>query len=285
MRGVLTLLIVAFLLTISFGLSVVATINPYYLILKDLLAGSNSELSLLVKPSTNPHTFSPTISDVKRLTSADIIFANGLELEPYLKSYKAVIYLSDFVPRELLLYESEEQNHEGESHGQINPHIWVSPQLVKDYILPTMVKVLSEKDPKNKETFEKNAERLNEFLTDIVNRFDEILNGYERGVLVITHPSNVYLTGPYGIETLSLEEGHGKDPSAKKVREIIEKAKDGKLLGIFAEAQFNVELLNLMAKELKREIVILDPLGINAKGTLEYYKDLLKAFERAIGMN
>ncbi|HOK84074.1 MAG TPA: metal ABC transporter substrate-binding protein, partial [Pseudothermotoga sp.] len=84
MRGVLTLLIFAFLLTISFGLSVVATINPYYLILKDLLAGSNSELSLLVKPSTNPHTFSPTISDVKKLTSADIIFANGLELEPYL---------------------------------------------------------------------------------------------------------------------------------------------------------------------------------------------------------
>ncbi len=61
----------------------------------------------------------------------------------------------------------------------------------------------------------------------------------------------MYLTDPYGIETLSLEEGHGKDPSAKKIREIIEKAKSGKLLGIFAETQFNVELLNLVAKELK----------------------------------
>ncbi|MFN4190971.1 MAG: metal ABC transporter substrate-binding protein, partial [Pseudothermotoga sp.] len=231
---------------------------------------------------------------VKRLTTADIVFANGLELEPYLEGYKGVIFLSDFLPKEILLkdahdsYEKDEENDEENDkeheHGEFNPHIWISPQLVRDYIIPQILKVLLEKDPKNRENFEKNAERLINSLNDVVDRFDQLLSSYKNSVLVITHPSIVYLTVPYGIETLALEEGHGKEPSAKRLLEIIEKAKSEKLVGIFAEMQFNQKLLIPIAKELKREIVVLDPLGVNAKNAADYYKNLLEAFQRATGV-
>ncbi len=288
MKRTLVLLLTVFVLTVSFGLSIVATINPYYLILKELVAGTNNEVFLLIKPGINPHTFSPTISDVKRLTTADIVFANGLELEPYLEGYREVIFLSDFLPKEILLkdtHESHEKDEENDKeHGEFNPHIWVSPKLVRDYVIPQIVKVLLEKDPKNRENFEKNAERLINSLNDVVNRFDQLLSSYKDAVLVITHPSIVYLTVPYGIETLALEEGHGKEPSAKMLREIIERAKSEKLLGVFAEVQFNEKLLIPIAKELKKEIVVLDPLGVNVKNAVDYYKNLLEAFQRATGV-
>ncbi|MFN4133970.1 MAG: metal ABC transporter substrate-binding protein, partial [Candidatus Hadarchaeales archaeon] len=244
----------------------------------------------LIKPGTNPHTFSPTIGDVKRLTTADIVFANGLELEPYLESYKNIIFLSDFLPKEILLkdahdsHEKDEEHDEEHEHGEFNPHIWVSPQLVRDHIIPQIVKVLLEKDPKNRESFEKNAKKLINSLNDVVNRFDQLLSSYKNAVLVITHPSIVYLTVPYGIETLALEEGHGKEPSAKRLMEIIEEARSKKLVGIFAEMQFNEKLLGPIAKELKREIVVLDPLGVNVKNSVDYYENLLGAFQKATGV-
>lgn len=298
MKSIFTLLLIVFVVTISFGMSIVTTINPYYLILKDLVAGTDNEVFLLIKPGTNPHTFSPTIGDVKKLTTAHIVFANGLKLEPYLEGYKGVIFLSDFLPMEILLKddndghekdeerdeEHDEEHHEEHEHGEFNPHVWVSPQLVRDYIIPQIVKVLSEKDPKNRENFEKNAKRLINSLNDVVNRFDQLLSSYKNAVLVITHPSIVYLTVPYGIETLALEEGHGKEPSAKRLLEIIEKAKSEKLVGIFAEMQFNEKLLAPIAKELKREIVVLDSLGVNAKNVVDYYENLLGAFQRATGV-
>lgn len=294
MKSIFTLLLIVFVITISFGLSIVTTINPYYLILKDLVAGTDNEIFLLIKPGTNPHTFSPAIGDVKRLTTADIVFANGLELEPYLEGYKGVIFLSDFLPKEILLkdahdsYEKDEENDEENDkeheHGEFNPHIWISPQLVRDYIIPQILKVLLEKDPKNRENFEKNAERLINSLNDVVDRFDQLLSSYRNSVIVVTHPSIVYLTVPYGIETLALEEGHGKEPSAKRLLEIIEKAKSEKLVGIFAEMQFNQKLLAPIAKELKREIVVLDPLGVSVKNAVDYYENLLGAFQRVAGV-
>ncbi len=263
-----------------FALNLLATINPYYLILKDLAVGTNSEIHLLIKPNTNPHVFSPSFSDIKKLSTADLVFANGLDLEPYLGDYQNVVYVSEFVPSNLLLENAlqHEDNHENE---KLNPHIWISPKLVKDFVIPGMLEVLSQKDPQNREVYRKNASELLRALEEIHLQFDQLLRNFENGVLVITHPSTVYLTDLYGIKTLALEEGHGKEPSAKKVKEIVNKAREGKLLGIFAEKQFNVKLLEPIARELQRKVVVIDHLGVDAKNTTEYYENLLKAFHEA----
>ncbi len=284
MKRKLLLVILSLVAVASFALNIVVTINPYYLILMELVAGTDSQLSLLVKPNVNPHTFSPTISDVRKLSTADLIVANGLGLDAYLKDYKNVVYVSDFIPQELFLKGEQDHEHEEDETEEFNPHIWISPLLVRDYIIPGIVNKLSEKDPKNKEIYEKNAVKLRNSLIVVIDRFEEILVKYKGGVLIITHPSIVYLTEPYEIETLALEEGHGKEPSAKKIMEIIAKAKDRKLIGIFAEKQFNARLLEPIAKELKRQIVTIDHLGVDAKGVVDYFESLLKAIEKAIGM-
>ncbi len=271
---------------VSFGLNIVATINPYYLLVRDIVKGTDANVTLLVKPNMNPHTFSLTVTDARNLEKADLIIANGLELEPYVEKYeKKAAYLSKFIPEKYLIAEEhndDDEHDEGHEHGEYNPHLWFSPKLVKQYIIPSIVKTLTNLDSKNKMTYEKNAKELTISLEMVEKEFDSLLKNYKSGVLIINHPSTVYLTAPYDIETLALEEGHGKEPSIKHIMEIIEKAKNRKVVGIFAEKNFNTKLLEPIEKELKKKSVILDTLGVSAKSTLEYYNNLLKAFQNAV---
>ncbi len=271
---------------VSFGLNIVATINPYYLLVRDIVKGTDAKVTLLVKPNMNPHTFSLTVTDARNLEKADLIIANGLELEPYFEKYeKKVVYLSKFIPEKYLIAEEhhdDEEHDEEQEHGEYNPHLWFSPKLVREYIIPGIMKTLTNLDSKNKLAYEKNAKELTGSLEKVEKEFDSLLKNYKDGVLIINHPSTVYLTAPYGIETLALEEGHGKETSIKHIKEIIEKAKNRKAVGIFAEKNFNTKLLEPIEKELKKKSVILDTLGTSAKSTLEYYNNLLKAFQNAV---
>ena len=46
--------------TSAIALKVTATINPYYMIVRDIV-GDRAEVSLLIGPGQNPHVFSPKI--------------------------------------------------------------------------------------------------------------------------------------------------------------------------------------------------------------------------------
>ena len=64
-------------------LRVVAT----YSVLDDIVravAGNNVEITVLVGPDGDPHVYEPTPQDLIALAEADILFENGLELEPWI---------------------------------------------------------------------------------------------------------------------------------------------------------------------------------------------------------
>ncbi|MBN2252308.1 MAG: zinc ABC transporter substrate-binding protein, partial [Kosmotogaceae bacterium] len=86
-RVLLTMtLLIILLSTTLLPVKIVATINPYYLIVRGIV-GHNGQVDLLIGPGQNPHIFSPKISDVKKLNEADLVIANGLGLESFLESY------------------------------------------------------------------------------------------------------------------------------------------------------------------------------------------------------
>ena len=60
-----------------------------YSVLGDLvqnIGGSNIELTVLVDGEGDPHVYEPTPQDLVALAEADILFENGLELEPWIDS-------------------------------------------------------------------------------------------------------------------------------------------------------------------------------------------------------
>ncbi|MDD5683789.1 MAG: metal ABC transporter substrate-binding protein, partial [Mesotoga sp.] len=136
MRGrpmtISVLLILLFAAT-TLPLKIVATINPYYLILKEI-TGQEAQVDLLIGPGQNPHIFSPKISDIRKLNDADLVIANGLDLEVFLKPYledltsrgKTIVYMGSLLPDELLVDENEKDDDDEPGHHD-NPHIWLDP--------------------------------------------------------------------------------------------------------------------------------------------------------------
>ncbi|MEJ5229629.1 MAG: metal ABC transporter substrate-binding protein [Pseudothermotoga sp.] len=266
----------------SSSLNVVVTINPYYLLLKEI-AGDTVDLTLLIKPNSDPHTFNPTVSDVKKLAKADLIIANGLGLDDaYLKNYKNVLYLGKHIPQDLLASdETHEDEHDEEIEG-VNPHIWLSPDFLSDYIIPAIAEELTKKDPSNAHLYRSRASTLAISLKNLSAKFDMLFSEQTNSVVILEHPSYFYLFKKYGVKILSVEEAHGKQPTISHIKEIIQSAKNSKLLGIFVGPQFNLSAIDIISKELKKKYRILDPLGLNAKSILDLFEDTYKVLKEAI---
>ncbi|UXF01550.1 ABC transporter substrate-binding protein [Fervidobacterium riparium] len=276
---------IPFLVSSAFALNIVATINPYYLIVKDMVKNvSGVSVNILIKPGSDPHTFSPSVSDVKVLAKADIIFANGLGLDDaYLKNYKNVVYLGDYIPKDKLSKdEVHVEDEQGDEHEEgYNPHVWLSPEFLSKYIVPKIRDELSKKDARNAEKYKTRAKEIITSLTNISFKFDKLLSGRKNAVVILDHPSYFYLFKKYNINILSVEEGHGKQPSAKHIKEIVEEAKKNKLIGIFVGPQFNKSGIETISKELKRNYKILDPIGTNAKSITELFESAYVSIKEA----
>ncbi|MGQ9855220.1 MAG: metal ABC transporter substrate-binding protein [Fervidobacterium sp.] len=272
---------IPFLVGSVFALNIVVTINPYYLIVKDMVKDvSGVSVSLLIKPGSDPHTFSPSVSDMKVLAKADIIFANSLGLDDaYLKNYKNVVYLGDYIPKDKL---SKDEVHEDEHEEGYNPHVWLSPEFLAKYIVPKISDELSKKDAKNAEKYKTHAKEIITSLMNISSKFDKLLSGRKNAVVILDHPSYFYLFKKYNINILSVEEGHGKQPSAKHIKEIVEEAKKNKLIGIFVGPQFNKSGIETISKELKRNYKILDPIGAKAKSITELFESAYVSIKEAL---
>lgn len=278
MKSVVLIFLLGTVAIFASSLEVIATINPYYLILKEI-ASDKINLTLLIKPGSDPHSFSPKVSDVKKLAKADLIIANGLGLDDaYLKNYKNVLYLAKYIPQDLL---ASDESHEEELEG-INPHIWLSPDFLSDYIIPVMADELVRNDPTNAAVYRSRASILIESLKTLSIRFDELLSKYKNSVVILDHPSYLYLFRKYDVKILSVEEGHGKQPTISHIKEIVEQAKSSKLLGIFVGPQFNPSAIDTISKQLKVEYRVLDPLGLNAKSIVDLFENAYKTIEEEI---
>ncbi|WP_448379136.1 metal ABC transporter substrate-binding protein [Fervidobacterium sp.] len=262
-----------------FALNIVTTINPYYLIVKQIV-GEKATVSVLIKPGSDPHTFNPTISDVKALSNADLIVANGLGLDnAYLKNYKKVLLVGEKIPSKYLVELEEEHEHE---EGTYNPHVWLSIDFLTDYIIPAIRDELVRMDKQNATFYEKNAKMVINSLKEVSKKFDSLLKDKKGAVVILDHPSYVYLFKKYGIQVLALEEGHGKEPSARHLKNIIEHAKRSNLIGVFVGPQFKAESIKVVSNELKKQYKILDPLGSKAKTITELFENAYNSIREAV---
>ncbi|RKX46283.1 MAG: zinc ABC transporter substrate-binding protein [Thermotogae bacterium] len=273
---VVTTVSVVLLFSAGFAIHVVTTIHPYYLIVSEISEG-RAEVSLLVEPGINPHTFSPKVSQIKVIAKADIIIANGLGLEPYLRPYsKKTLYVGEKIPKFFLNVE----NHE--AIEGVNPHVWLDPLFVKYYIVPTIVEALNQLDPENRDYYLENAKRLIKKLDAIIRRAYALLTPFAGTYVIVTHPSFYYFFREYSIRVLSVEEGHGVRPSIAHLEELIKLTKSGRVLGLFHEPQMDDRGIKTIAKETKRTYTTIDPLGVEAKSIEELFDEVLDAIEGII---
>lgn len=262
MKRISILVFILLIISTIFSLNIVATINPYFLLVKDIVQ-NKAEVNLLLKPGVNPHVYSLKVSDVKLLNSADLIIANGY-LETYLEKYNNVFRVSDFIPN--IFIENK------------NPHFWLDPFYVKYYVIPTIVQKLSEIDPSNKEFYENNARKIISDINNFIFQSFIVLKNIN-GKVLVHHPSFYYYFKEFGVQIIWIEEGHNTSTSIKELLNII---KSQNIVAIFTEVQQSEKEIEIISKELGENYFVLDPLGVDSSSFIDLYNKNLNEIRRAV---
>ena len=185
---------------------VVTTIGMVTDIVKNI-GGERVEVTGLMGPGVDPHLYKASAGDIQRLTSAQLIFYNGLHLESKMGDILAkmsgntrtVVSVTDAVNRSLLLTPPEFE-------GQYDPHLWFDVILWMKAV-GAVRDTLSEFDSDNTLMYWTNAERylaklaeLHEYVKSQVKRVPS-----EQRVLVTAHDAFNYFGKAYGFEVRGLQ--------------------------------------------------------------------------------
>ena len=236
-------------------LNVVATVSPITNIIYNI-GGEHINLSGIVPEGVNSHTFEPAPSDARKLAGADLIIANGLNLEDptldlanaNLKDGAEIITLGEqtITPDEYVYDFSFPKDA-----GSPNPHLWTNPiyalryaEIVKD--------ALSRRDPSNAQDYQANYETFKTHIEALDEAITETLATIPEGdrKLLTYHDSFAYFAPRYGMTVIgAIQPSDFAEPSARDIADLITQIKSEKVPAVFGSEVFPSPVLEQIAKE------------------------------------
>jgi len=280
-------------------LKVVTSIKPIHSLASYLMDGIGKP-ELIVDGYASPHGFSMKPSHAKMLQNADLIFWVGEDLENFLeKPLKSIAKKAEKIElieikglnvlkfRERNIFDEHDHDdhghddhgkkeddhddhdgHEGHAHGEFDPHIWLDTMNAKA-MLNEMAEHLIENDPKNEAKYKSNLDKA---LKDIDKLTIEVMTELNNSVSsIVFHDAYQYFEKRFNVNVLgAFTVNTDVMPGAEQLAEIREIIEHDKVACVFSEPQFNPDIINAVAKDMKIKTGVLDPLG----ATLDSGKDL-----------
>jgi len=242
-------------------LQVISSLFPLYDFAKNI-GGDRADVSLLLPPGVEPHSFEPKPEDIIKLGKADIFIYTNNYMEPWINDILkginnpglVVVNSSEYI--ELLKGEDEEDVHE---HGGMDPHVWLdltNAAKMVDAICEGFIK----KDPLHKEIYRQNAESYKAKLLELDKKFSESLAGCKKRILMSGgHYSFGYLAKRYNLRYLPAYYGFSPDaePNPKDLIELSKELKRSGLHYIFYEELVNPGVARTIAGETGAKLLLL----------------------------
>lgn len=242
------------------------------------IGGNKVRVAEMIPPGFSPATYDPSPGQLRKLQEADIYFRIGhipfekAQIEKLEKINKKMKVIDTSRGIKLLKLDShshgEEEHEDDEEHEASNdPHIWLSPKLVKIQA-ENIYNALVEFSPEDKDYF---TRRYNQFIVELDELDQKLISAFapiEGQTILFFHPAFGYLADAYGFrqETIEIE---GKEPTPAQLQKIIDKARNNNIKVIFVQAQFSTKSAESVAKEINGVVVQIDPLAKDYFANLE----------------
>jgi len=232
------------------------------------IGGDRVNVKVLVSPGKSPATYEPTPQQVMGLGSAAALFTIGVPFEkafvPMIKSTLPSLKIVDTTVgiQKRIFGSNERYSHEKDhshSKGVKDPHIWLSPRLVKVQA-KTIFEALVKSDPANRSNYQRGYESLISELEQIDTQLAEALRPYKGMTMFVFHPAFGYFSDDYGLKQVAIETG-GKEPTPSDLEKIIEHAKKEKVRIIFVQPEFSQSAARAIAESIDGAVVTLSPLN------------------------
>ena len=251
------------------------------------IGGQRLEVQVMVQPGASPATYEPKPRQMAAVSRARIYFAIGVPFEKiWLKKIAAAnpdmqVVHTDYgiqkIPMAANSIESERQGEKDhqDQHGDLDPHIWLSPSLVMIQA-QTILNALVEIDPDHRAVYETNTKVFLSKLEALDAEFKNMFAGKQGFQFLVFHPSWGYFARSYGLQQVPIEI-EGKDPKPAQLKALIEHAQKKHINVIFVQPQFSARSAELVAKAIGGRVIVADPLASDWSGNLREVAQKLKA--------
>lgn len=226
------------------------------------IVGVDYKVEILVPIGASPETFEPTPKQFIALNESKLVFGTGLldfekSLLEKIHDQSKVINLSLGI--QTIAGSCSHTHHGKHCHHGVDPHIWCSPKslnIIANNANNAIVAHIPDKD------YSANYSILKEKLTALDADIAQLCNGASLPYFIIYHPALTYLARDYNLEQVAIED-EGKEPSAKRIAQIIDRARKDGIKRVFYQSEFPKSSVDIVAEDIGAEAVEINPLAEN----------------------
>jgi len=282
-----SILLIALLLkaqTIWASPVVVTFIKPIHSLIAGVMEGVGEPV-FPFQGSESPHDHTLRPSEVKLIYGADLLVWVGPTLEGFLikplenKDVKAqILTLQSLEGVEWIrtgesIHEenSVEENDHHHQQGQINPHIWLDPQIAQKIVFK-ITEILIHMDSIHRDLYKKNSAIVLNKLKILETELTKELLPVKNISFMTFHDAYSYFQKRFnlnGIGSVTLDPE--RMPGARRVSELKRKIIKSQAVCVFSEPQFQSKLVKTLIEGTETVSGILDPLGADFQPGGEAY--------------
>jgi ABC-type Zn uptake system ZnuABC Zn-binding protein ZnuA len=236
-------------------LQVVTTVAPITSIVANI-AGTKADVHGIIPEGEDSHTYEPKPSVAELVSTADIVFVNGLELEDHTNEIakENLAKGAEVVELGTLTIKPAEYIYDfsfPKAAGKPNPHLWTNPPMAKCYAA-IAASAMANADPDNAAYYQAN---YNAYAAKI-DQLDSLMQDATTGMtakdreLLTYHDAYAYFAAHYGWKVIgAIQISSFEDPTPREVAQLIEQIEHEKVPAIFGSEVFPSPVLAQIASE------------------------------------
>lgn len=255
-------------------ISIVSTVFPGYDFARQI-AGDHAELTLLLPPEADSHSYEPSGKDIIKIQNSDLFIYIGSEADQWVETVLASLEypiqtfrLMDQV--ELLTEEwiqgmepsddhdhDDHDDHDDDDHthehdaSEYDQHVWTSPRNAMQ-ITRNLAKVMGETDPDHSQVYHQHAEESVQQLKQLDQQFTDLFDTVSNTTLVFGDRFPMrYFVDAYGLDYYAAFSGCSTDTEASPgtIAFLIDRIKEQSISTIFYLEFSNQNIANSIAEQ------------------------------------
>ncbi|NLC54516.1 MAG: zinc ABC transporter solute-binding protein [Erysipelothrix sp.] len=250
-------------------IQIITTLFPQYDFTKEIV-GDKGEVSLLLPPGVEAHSYEPTPRDIVSIRNADVFIYTSKAMEPW-----AIKMVSEISSEDLKVIDlsegiqlididglhdhgDEDHDHEDDFDGK-DPHIWLDPVYAQTMV-ENITKGLIEVDKNNETFYTNNSEAYIEKLKALDASFTETFSKTKSDTILYGgHFAFGYFTERYGLKHISPYIGFSPnaEPTPNRIVELIKTLETAEFKVIYYEELVDPKVAKTISDQTGAKMLML----------------------------